>query len=120
MRVLRLVHTVVAVVAEDRELILRHPDVIELATLGIALGAEEGAGELDVPRTRIGGLVEHLHVVDPERPVDLEGQGGDAVILTFLGGFGALVEPDLGIRDDEAIAEELIVLVRALHDISLS
>lgn len=120
MGILRLVHAIIAVVAEDGELFLRHSNVVELASLGIALGAEEGARELDVPSAGFGGLVEHLHVVDPERTVDLKGEGGNAIVLTLLSRLGALIEPDLGVRDDEAIAEELIVLVRALHDSTLS
>ncbi len=99
---------------------MRHPDVIEPLALRVALGAAEGAGELDVPSAGVGSLLEDLNVVDPERTVDLEREIGDAIVLPFLGGRGALVEPDLGVRDDEAVAEELIVLVRELHDMSLS
>lgn len=118
--VLRLVHTVVAVVAEDRELFLRHPDVIELLALRVALGAKEGAGELDVPSAGVSRLLVDLHIVDPERTVHLERKRGDSIVLPFLDRGGALVEPDLGVGDDESITEELIVLIGTLHDISLS
>lgn len=118
--VLSLVHTVVAVVAEDRELLMRHPDVVELLALRVALGAEEGTGELDVPSAGVGSLLEDLHVVDPERTVHLERESGDSIVLPFLDRGGALVEPDLGVGDDESITEELIVLIGTLHDISLS
>lgn len=117
---LRFVHTVVAIIAKDGELLLTHANMIKLFSVRIALGAEEGAGELDVPSAGVGSLLEDLHVVDPERTVHLERESGDSIVLPFLDRGGALVQPDLGIGDDEAVAEELIVLIGTLHDISLS
>lgn len=117
---LRFVHTVVAIIAKDGELLLTHANMIKLFSVRIALGADEGAGELDVPSAGVGSLLEDLHVVDPERTVHLERESGDAIVLPFLDRGGALVEPDLGVGDDESITEELIVLIGTLHDISLS
>lgn len=117
---LRFVHTVVAIIAKDGELLLTHANMIKLFSVRIALGAEERAGELDVPSAGVGSLLEDLHIVDPERTVHLERKRGDSIVLPFLDRGGALVEPDLGVGDDESITEELIVLIGTLHDISLS
>ena len=112
----RLVRAVVAVVAERCELLGGHADVIEGLAFRIALGTEPRAGELDVPRSGVRSLLEHLHIVDPETSVELNGKGGNSKILTFLRSSGALVDPDLGVRDDKSIVEELIVLVCTCHD----
>lgn len=114
-----LVHTVIAVVAEGRELLGTHADVIEGLALGILDGSKEGAGELDVPRTRIGILVEDLDVVDPQAFVELDGKGRHSVVLTLLRS-GGLVQPDLAVGDHESVEEGLATLDGALHDSSLS
>ena len=115
---LSLAKPIIAVVAQRGELVIAHAHMVEPLAIRILPSLEVGSRKLNaVLRLRLVGVLEDLDIVQPQRVVQLNGQGSDTIVLAFWA-LVALIEPNLAVRDDQALAKKLIVLRGTLHYIS--